>query len=745
MFDIETVYALLPAWIRLRDTQQGGQLKDLLSVIVSQVAILEEDLAQNYDNLFIETCAPWVVPYIGDLVQSIPLIDTSRIPDTQTVNALVTDLVGPSFLPAVGLRSRADVANTIYYRRRKTTLPMLEQLAAAVTGWAAHVDEFFQTLAWSQAIRNHTRLDSYYAPDLRSVPDIDRIEGPFDTTPRVVDVRQPRQLEGWHNIPNVGIFLYRLISTALYQTAARLDPSGGGYGFHVSPLGQDAPLFTRWQANIDATLPSVEPLLPGPVRPAAFYDDLVQYAAAAPPAAGYTQYYGKFGFDVPAASTLPTANSTSLYIVADGKEVPPGALQTMNLSQWRQPPAGAVGVDVALGRLSFGTSWAAPGNNGPEKVGVTWFRGFPANLGGGGYDRQNWLSKRQETNLVVLTVGTAGTYPTITAALNAAPSGAANLLISIQDSATYAESLTIAPPVGGMVTIEAVDQHWPHLQGSITIAADPTATVMLSGLLVEGAVAITRELRRLRLLHTTLVPGLAIATPPSSTPVQPSLTAVSTTTTLDCELIFSVCGPIQIPAVDGSRLWLLDSIVDGVNGPAVAGPASGGNPTPGPKAWIEHSTLVGASHFQQILSATDALFTGKVTTDHRQQGCVRFSFVPDGSTTPRRYRCQPDFEIANEITAATGTGPTLPAARQQQIHDAVVSWLLPSFTTWLYGQPAYLQLHLHCPRQIREGAEDGSEMGAYCHLKQPQRLKNLQIRLQEYLPFGRQAATIFVT
>ena len=27
-------------------------------------------------------------------------------------------------------------------------------------------------------------------------------------------------------------------------------------------------------------------------------------------------------------------------------------------------------------------------------------------------------------------------------------------------------------------------------------------------------------------------------------------------------------------------------------------------------------------------------------------------------------------------------------------------------------------------------------MGAYCHLKQPQRESNLRIRLDEYLPFG---------
>ena len=166
-FDATTLYGLLPAWIRLRDAAQGGPLQDLVAVLADQVAVLEEDLAQSYDNLFIETCAPWAVPYIGDLLQTTPLIDASRVAVTGTVASLCVDLQGPSFQPQIGLRARADVAKTIYYRRRKTTLPMLEQLSADVTGWAAHVREFFQTLAWSQAVRNHIRPASFYAPDLR--------------------------------------------------------------------------------------------------------------------------------------------------------------------------------------------------------------------------------------------------------------------------------------------------------------------------------------------------------------------------------------------------------------------------------------------------------------------------------------------------------------------------------------------------------------------------------------------------
>ncbi|MBV8415597.1 MAG: hypothetical protein JO251_10360, partial [Verrucomicrobia bacterium] len=45
-----------------------GPLHSLLLVIQEQLAILAEDLDQLYDDQFIETCAQWVIPYIGDLI-----------------------------------------------------------------------------------------------------------------------------------------------------------------------------------------------------------------------------------------------------------------------------------------------------------------------------------------------------------------------------------------------------------------------------------------------------------------------------------------------------------------------------------------------------------------------------------------------------------------------------------------------------------------------------------------------------
>ena len=102
--------------------------------------------------------------------------------------------------------------------------------------------------------------------------------------------------------------------------------------------------------------------------------------------------------------------------------------------------------------------------------------------------------------------------------------------------------------------------------------------------------------------------------------------------------------------------------------------------------------------------------------------------------TPRRYRCQPDLALADALALD-------PGALRAQVEGRVV----PTFTARRYGQPAYAQLHLGSPRELREGAEDGAEMGAFSHVKHTQRTDNLRRRVEEYLPFGLQAGVIYVT
>jgi hypothetical protein len=109
-----------------------------------------------------------------------------------------------------------------------------------------------------------------------------------------------------------------------------------------------------------------------------------------------------------------------------------------------------------------------------------------------------------------------------------------------------------------------------------------------------------------------------------------------------------------------------------------------------------------------------------IWTDKRQSGCARFCYLPPGSRVPRPYRCQP----------AAGT-------------DAVI--VQPIFTSLRYGDPGYCQLNQRTSSLILQGAEDGSEMGAFCELAQPQRETNLRVRLDEFLRFGLEAGLLFVT
>ena len=55
----EALYRLLPAVHRLRDADEGGPLGALVAVLSREGAVVEENIEQLLDNLFIETCADW--------------------------------------------------------------------------------------------------------------------------------------------------------------------------------------------------------------------------------------------------------------------------------------------------------------------------------------------------------------------------------------------------------------------------------------------------------------------------------------------------------------------------------------------------------------------------------------------------------------------------------------------------------------------------------------------------------------
>jgi hypothetical protein len=208
----------------------------------------------------------------------------------------------------------------------------------------------------------------------------------------------------------------------------------------------------------------------------------------------------------------------------------------------------------------------------------------------------------------------------------------------------------------------------------------------------------------------------------------------------EIEIDRSIVGPLRVPA-ELHRLTIRDSIVDAPEIPAhppapaprrVAIAQDDGALTPGPACHVEGSTILGDVYVRALTHASNSVFYGTARAERASEGCIRFSWTPQGSETPRRYRCQPDEALRE------AEGDAAAAAR-------VLETLRPIFTSTRYGEAAYGQLDLDAPAAIRAGADDGSEMGAFSFLKQPQREANLRIRLTEYLPFGLEAGLIYVT
>ncbi len=751
----DRLYNLLPAIYRLRDDAQGQPLRALMQLLTEELDIVETDIADLYDNWFIETCDEWVVPYIGDLLSVRGLHPIEKSPYSQ----------------------RAWVANTLSYRRRKGTASVLEQLARDVTGWPARVVEFFELLGTTQYL-NHLRPQNLRTPDLRDLNGLELLDGPFDHITHTADVRTIRQSEGWYNIANIGLFLWRLQSYRVTgSTAHNIGP--GRYTFN--PLEIDAPLFTNPDTETEIAHLAEEINVPTPIRLGAFYGDLKAYEAL--PSGDHSIYYG------PDRSLF-----VNLKSITDPPGNTPASIRCSNLSTWNDPgwtppPSGMIAIDVRNGRLAFD-----PATTNPTKVQVNYSYGFSGDVGGGPYDRQEWLMRSIEeaevTDEISWLVGVAQSsstppgvsciFSTLTDAItawNSQPAGTVGA-IAIMDSGTYEAPIPVIKILPGsrlwllaanwseqepysptttqlkgkvgsnsVVVVEDIpgtpptrergqlqaDGLRPHIRGDMVVHGDISepslllGELILNGLLIEGQLTVQAgNLTRLRLDHCTLVPdkgGLLVESNDANSERNEEL---------EIHLDRTIIGKVQLPETV-PKLSIRDSIVSGGTAPKdVAIDAV--NTT----VRIQASTLFGTSQVGEI-EASNSIFTQIATARRTQEGCVRFCYVPAGSRMPRRYRCQPQLAI-EQRSAALGLSP-LPAAERSLVVDRVK----PEFTAESYGQPAYAQLSLGCAIEILTGAEDGSEMGVFDHLKQPQREANLKIALEEYLRFGLEVGLIFVT
>ncbi len=211
-------------------------------------------------------------------------------------------------------------------------------------------------------------------------------------------------------------------------------------------------------------------------------------------------------------------------------------------------------------------------------------------------------------------------------------------------------------------------------------------------------------------------------------PGEPSITLDGTRAALRIE--HSILGPIAVvsPPRRGEppTLDLCDSILDATGAERVALGAPD-EAVAYVTASFRRCSVIGTVQAHAVALAEDSIFASPLRVLRRQQGCVRFCHVPDGSRTPRRFRCQPDLALVGST-----------AAQRARIVRAIA----PRFMSRRYGNPDYLRLADACSALLRTGASDAAAMGVWHDLFEPQRAANLALRLAEHVPAASDAGPL---
>jgi hypothetical protein len=667
----------------------SGPLQEIVNRIGAQAATLRRSIDRMWEDQSIESCDDWVIPYIAA--------------------QLSTNLVS-SLDPRA---QRLAIFNTISVRQRRGTIPALEQIAAETTGWDVRVVELYHRLSrarhgldppfgWPIEKAVHgpegTRQPSLavaagligantgtpaggYA-DLRNVFGVSRAGTAFDELAYTADVRQGQGRTGWYNIPQVGVFLWRLQSVPVLGVTP-VPVFGGAHHYTFDPTGRDVPLFAvSAQAFGSAWTPRDEYQLPGPIDQRLLQTALPKLYAATDPT-------GK--------SLLP--NAIGLY------SGPPGVASLVPLAQVSADPHDATRyvIDAVRGRV------APPHGSHPgPALQVGYCYGFASSIGAGGYERRVPGQTPAAATPVMPTVTGGGR------GIVAASSGT----VQIGDSLTYDHAPDFT--VNGSLIVRASDQQRPlvrpapasHGPAHWTFTGGLGSTLLLDGLFVSGGnVVLAGNFETVTLSTCTLDPGAWHGRAPRHaadgrplSPVHLSITGTVRNLVIDrC-----ILGPIVVAAAGiAEQVTITNSILQVVS-PHDAIEIETGETS------ISGCTVLGKGSFRE-LAACNSLFCDVVTVADDQQGCVRFSAWTHGSRLPRQYESV-ELEPGRDLFASTD-----------------------------FGQPHYAQLLPTVGPDIGAGAEDGSEMGAFSQDKNPIKQRSLLIMLQESLPIGLNPVLVYVT
>ena len=225
----EKLWEWIPEVYRDADGQDDnpgkGTLRALIELIAGQAAVMRRDVDRLWDDQQITLADDWAVPYIGDLLGTRPVSEQNR------------------------RGQRVAVARTVFYRRRKGTLPVLEALIRDIGDLDGAVVEAFRRLGRSRHRLDPevpglegpiTRTPPGGTADLRSARVSDIVDGPFDDLAHTLDTRQLRGPYGRYNIPKINFHLFALPAFQV-RLATAFDFGDGRFTF--DPSGRDIQLF----------------------------------------------------------------------------------------------------------------------------------------------------------------------------------------------------------------------------------------------------------------------------------------------------------------------------------------------------------------------------------------------------------------------------------------------------------------------------------------------------------------------
>ncbi len=686
------LWHLIPAIYRALDSDpdEPGPLKEMVNRVAAQAAVLRRSIDRLWEDQSIETCDDWIIPYIGDLVA------------TQLVACL--DPAG----------QRRDVAKTIYYRRRKGTVGLLEELASDIASRDARLVEFFRRLsrtrhnfdppvARADADTKFLKLEGLigaatatpmggYA-DLRDVYDPTRIGkacygasrtgSAFDEYFYTADFRRGRQTVGWHNIPKAGVFIWRLKTYAVPPSTPVQYKQCPSPVYTFDPTGREVPLFSpTWRASDAFGEHWVSPNeweLPGPIDQPLFDRDHAHLYPDPPP---------------PPDATDPMA----LAVLDGGSPV----------------PLTGVSIRPGDGRLYL------PGGAAGQLT-VTYHYGFGSEIGAGPYDQRRGAPLPGRPAPVKNKTGGGAITP--------ADIGAQGTLL-ITDSLTYKIPANLGG-AGGVanVLLQGDNEQRPVIRAVANarpqwiIKGAPGATLVLQGLHLVGAdVVLTGEFDLVQICCATLDPGnsgaklpapAAFATAADGQTLWPTRLFVEAKIG-KLAIAQSITGPIHTRNGGGvEALSITDSIVQALpetlNGTAPAAIATDSGMTQ-----LLRTTVLGGLAVHR-LNASNCVIDDVAVVDDTQHGCIRFSAYAEGSVVHQPYE-------------------SVTVAPQAEL-----------FRSRHFGHPHYAQLRDTADRaiitgrdgaSIMAGAEDGSEMGAFCRERIPLKRRGLNQKFAEFMPIG---------